>query len=1102
MPKSKTHSQTAKAGRPRPHKEHSIMDKVKIKRVKRNKKETSAKEKILAGIGVGSTLLGGAGAVAPKASDTQFVREQTNQSGSSSGKVKETLKRIFGVQEAKAEFAYSISYSNTTVIEGGSYVSTITGINASDYVDVEVTMPDGSSAVALNWQQGPVQTQTVALGSPLGNYNITSMRVHSNIDDHNGEFTPVAGPIITLVAAQQGPVTDSVSTINIDISGAYGSGISWSGADVEVYNWVQSHPDAARGNVEVGYDANRNIVSYKIDGQIYTPAQLASAIATIGGVLYTSSLDQLSTHNKAVYFLGTVALNFEGAPAYKLPTNAAQGGTAVIFTAPTVARYVYSDPTFPPAGVNPYGFLTSAQAQAILNQVRQDHPNATLFEDPLLHSLIGGAVDWGTENRRWYSITYTDSQGSEVKLDAYDLKVITPQVATPPITESYSLTLSATSVVQGGSYVSTITGVPAGSYVDVQVSDPYGSDQAVNNWQVGPTQTQNVATDLRVGNYTITAIRVHSDPNDHSGTFTAITPVTITVTAAPVTASTTSINIDLSSTNLTWSGADPEVFAYARSHPDAVKGTVGLNKDSAGKIISFTISGNTYTAKDLSAAIATIGHNLYITPVSIPTEHTSIDEMQIKLDALSANDRSVYFLGTAALALPGAPAYKLPLNAAQGGEAIIFTAPTTAKFIYTDTRFAPAGINPYLLTTQSQADAALAAIKQFHSTATIQEYLLVNNVGGHLDWASENRRWHNISFTDSNGNAVTMDVTEILLRTDSNLTLQQDITTPTPTPSPTPSPTPTPTPTPTPSPTGQVMGTYLTLSATSLDLEVGSTGSVTASVLVDGVAGHNIFASTDSDSITLSTSPITGVITIIGVTPGTAVITVHPANLPESNTSADEFITVNVTNPGETTDSGTGNTGGDSTGGTGSGTGSGTGTGSNTGTGGSGNTTNTDSQLISQLQNQISTLQSRIDSLNAQLAARNSGSTVVVQGGDTAGLQNQINQLNSQILGLTNLLNQYQSGSRTLSQPQPTGLQMPPGYPASAESGSAQVQGTAVMGSYTVKKGDNLWNIAKKYYGDGRQWRKILEANPTCLSIPGNTKTLKIGAVLTIPSLK
>lgn len=30
---------------------------------------------------------------------------------------------------------------------------------------------------------------------------------------------------------------------------------------------------------------------------------------------------------------------------------------------------------------------------------------------------------------------------------------------------------------------------------------------------------------------------------------------------------------------------------------------------------------------------------------------------------------------------------------------------------------------------------------------------------------------------------------------------------------------------------------------------------------------------------------------------------------------------------------------------------------------------------------------------------------------------------------------------------------------------------------YTVKKGDCLWNIAKKFYGDGSKWKKIYDAN-------------------------
>ena len=38
--------------------------------------------------------------------------------------------------------------------------------------------------------------------------------------------------------------------------------------------------------------------------------------------------------------------------------------------------------------------------------------------------------------------------------------------------------------------------------------------------------------------------------------------------------------------------------------------------------------------------------------------------------------------------------------------------------------------------------------------------------------------------------------------------------------------------------------------------------------------------------------------------------------------------------------------------------------------------------------------------------------------------------------------------------------------------------------TYTVVKGDCLWNIAKKYYGDGSQWNKIYDANTGKIANP------------------
>jgi nucleoid-associated protein YgaU len=74
------------------------------------------------------------------------------------------------------------------------------------------------------------------------------------------------------------------------------------------------------------------------------------------------------------------------------------------------------------------------------------------------------------------------------------------------------------------------------------------------------------------------------------------------------------------------------------------------------------------------------------------------------------------------------------------------------------------------------------------------------------------------------------------------------------------------------------------------------------------------------------------------------------------------------------------------------------------------------------------------------------------------------------------------------------GLKMPAGYPASGVTAGLTEQNP----TYKVKKGDTLWAIAKKHYGDGKKWRKILEANLDKVKDP---KKLKIGAELVIPKL-
>lgn len=58
--------------------------------------------------------------------------------------------------------------------------------------------------------------------------------------------------------------------------------------------------------------------------------------------------------------------------------------------------------------------------------------------------------------------------------------------------------------------------------------------------------------------------------------------------------------------------------------------------------------------------------------------------------------------------------------------------------------------------------------------------------------------------------------------------------------------------------------------------------------------------------------------------------------------------------------------------------------------------------------------------------------------------------------------------------------------------------GAASARTYTVEKGDCLWSIAKKYYGDGAEYKKLAGANPFIT----NPNLIYPGQVLTIPAEK
>lgn len=68
---------------------------------------------------------------------------------------------------------------------------------------------------------------------------------------------------------------------------------------------------------------------------------------------------------------------------------------------------------------------------------------------------------------------------------------------------------------------------------------------------------------------------------------------------------------------------------------------------------------------------------------------------------------------------------------------------------------------------------------------------------------------------------------------------------------------------------------------------------------------------------------------------------------------------------------------------------------------------------------------------------------------------------------------------------------------ATVKKETPRVNNSTQPKTYTVKSGDCLWNIAKKFYGNGAQYTKIYNANKGVIG--GNPNLIYPGQVLTIP---
>ncbi len=100
--------------------------------------------------------------------------------------------------------------------------------------------------------------------------------------------------------------------------------------------------------------------------------------------------------------------------------------------------------------------------------------------------------------------------------------------------------------------------------------------------------------------------------------------------------------------------------------------------------------------------------------------------------------------------------------------------------------------------------------------------------------------------------------------------------------------------------------------------------------------------------------------------------------------------------------------------------------------------------------------------------------------------------------------NQKQASLEPVPAPPPSGMNDPYGDPYAAPAPTSAGGPIAaapepivvgpVGGSYTIAKGDTLWSIAKREYGDGQKWKDIADANPGV-----NPNKLRVGQQITLP---
>jgi LysM repeat protein len=993
------------------------MDKVKIKRVKRNKKKITTAEKILAGVGVGSTLLGGASSIAPKTNQTQFVRTQGDDKSSKAGNIKNQLKNIFssayqntlGVLQAKADFSEGDASSVTSGVARGDNI--IENSDSNPISTTPIVLADDSMAVEIASSGGAIKTEPVIAGIDLvDNALIDTGAVKQVVTDSGGgnNDTAVIGKDLTatvvvgdiaepLVKLEGGPAIKDSDNGGTPIITNKGGGINDQAEKVLTEDAIALNA----GNL------NSTTYSASLNGQIdslhLTAAQIAAA--TAGGVVPGSVLAFMlglgndrpagGTQNGVYTFNGTTWVDL-----VSIVTGGGGTGASSVTIGATVTAQTGPQGNYTTGTVN-------GQSVALLDGKIYDNTGKDITSTFSASDLAKIQTALATPTTG----VGAGGQGAAVTLTPTNLNSTTYSASLNGQIDSLHLTAAQIAAATAG-------GVVPGSVLAFMLG--LGNDRpASGTVRSGFTFNGGTWTKVTAGAVTLTSANINSTPYDPSLN-SQISALKITSYSGSVTPGSVLAYIlglgDGSSGSTTRLGSDGNTYALQHTgagsanmwvkQVNSISGINDFNKTAAGTLsfivssgnINKTVVGDTWQI-NITGAVAN-------TPVFVSGLQPNGTLSTVQMGTTDAKG-NFSLSGTFTKDQIGSwsEAWSVGSNAVGSFSFKVTDVKASAVGSFSGTTSSGKSISNGDLLSLSGPESFTINIK---GAAANQDVVVFAGKNGTVLIANQT-----VGKTDVNG----------------NFTYSGSLTS---------------------------GGTNYVFAVG--DTKVGAFGANVAgnTAVPKPLTVEDVKVKTPSISSLkigdIPTNVASGSTLKIGDITPVAVLKV--GDIPKDVTST--ILNVNDI-PKDVTVQTT-----------------------------SLNINDIPNNTANQTANtplQVSAVQSANNFGGIPFSISSGGAS---SGSSSGGLQV------STLGGAVSLATGFQGPSGLQM---PTGLQMPSGYSDS----KVAVAATPSSQTYVVKKGDTLWSIAKKYYGDGKQWRKILDANTKSLSTAGNTKTLRVGFQLVIP---